>query len=657
MSEELQKRIYFYIDASQVKNEETVSRIYLAANGLEDSYSYSILPGQKLIWTEDYASHTPIKWEMVYDMEGYYFYGTVAAGSITEASSTGSGENTNKVEVLEYLRPIQYDFDTAVYGTVEDSEDSRTTPQYQQLLKVGNQTVEDFLTEIFKTDGYAGTYQGKDETAEDTVKNYVVITSDNVSHIYYPVQVDEEGKGVWAYLCTYGEIMSGFDYDEKLESLVDNEIQAAITLTAVNGTTNSKIVTDEEELRQALNDSTTQTISLGNAITLSSTLEITKGSYVLNLNGFGIEGKEVVEPLLQVDSGASLTVLNGTLQTTQTDTNGTARSGQVTSNETLQTTQTGILVEGGYLTLGHVTLQGSAGIVIQDHVQMVPQSETQNESETETQTEISKGTLDSQVMITNSTITTTGDSLLVLGNGSATDTRTRVVIQDSKLVSTEGSAICGQDIENTEDTDNTDNTDTGTWGTEIILLNTEVQGENYGIYHPQRQSTLRVLNSKVTGNIGIYMEGGSLYLTGGTVTGQAANSSTGVSSESNSVGISIKGTTKGSVYALLKESTETIGTIRTAGTTETTETTGNTDNTEEGPIVSGSTYALSLEGIAEGGTVSLRIEGGTYSSGTGYPAIYWNGIGTLQVAGGSYNGKLYTEEDATVIEIHQEEQE
>jgi hypothetical protein len=506
--------------------------------------------------------------------------------------------------------------------------------------------VEDFLTEIFKTDGYAGTYQGEDETAEDTVRNYVVITSDNVSHIYYPVQVDEDGTGVWAYLCTYGEIISGFDYEKKLTEnqdadTIQNAIQAAITLTAVNGTTQTKAVSTETELQKALKDSSIQNIVLDEPITLSGTLEVTEGSHVLNLNGFGITGKEGEELLLQVDSGASLTILNGTLQTSQADTNETTQSGQ-----------TVISVERGYLTLGHITLQGTAGIVINDDVQTITQSDTQNIDDLDNNTEIAKGTLDSQVMITNSTITTTGDSLLVLGNGSATETRTRVVIQDSTLKSTEGSAICGQDAENTDsadNTDNTDNTDSGTWGTEIILLNTEAQGKNYGIYHPQRQSILRVLNSKITGNIGIYMEGGSLYLTGGTVTGQAADNSTNGNTDgsigSNYVGISIKGTTKGSVYALLKK------------TTETTETTDNTDNTEEGPMVSGSTYALSLEGITEGGTVSLRIEGGIYSSGTKYPAIYWNGIGTLQVAGGSYNSNTYDKDNTEVINSLQENQE
>jgi hypothetical protein len=79
-------------------------------------------------------------------------------------------------------------------------------------------------------------------------------------------------------------------------------------------------------------------------------------------------------------------------------------------------------------------------------------------------------------------------------------------------------------------------------------------------------------------------------------------------------------------------------------------------------MVSGSTYALALEGITEGGTVSLRIEGGIYSSGTDssgtkHPAIYWNGIGTLQVAGGSYNSNTYDKDNAEVTNSLQENQE
>ena len=99
VTEELRKRVFFYVDTPQTYRfgegeyvqEETVSRVYLG-NEETESYQYIVEAGDILVLTEAYYSDVPLKWERVFDMEGYYFRGTVS-------------EDTVSVE--EYLRPIK----------------------------------------------------------------------------------------------------------------------------------------------------------------------------------------------------------------------------------------------------------------------------------------------------------------------------------------------------------------------------------------------------------------------------------------------------------------------------------------------------------------------------------------------------------------------
>ena len=71
MDYEMQKRIFFYADTSEVINGETVSKVYVGSTD-DNYYEYTILPGQQLILSDDYHNDVPIKWQWVYDMEGYY---------------------------------------------------------------------------------------------------------------------------------------------------------------------------------------------------------------------------------------------------------------------------------------------------------------------------------------------------------------------------------------------------------------------------------------------------------------------------------------------------------------------------------------------------------------------------------------------------------
>lgn len=194
MDQEMQKRIYFYADTQQVWNSEDMERVYLSDTA---SYTY-IMPGPgKLTLTEDeeLCNDVPLKWQWVYDLLGYYMLGVVTEdGPIIE----------------EYLRPIEYDYDE-IKTTFEEDGTLATID--------GATTATEFLQQVSQSDGYVGT-----------------INVDESVGGYYPVEVDESGYGVWAYLCSYTEIQQNTDYDTKLGSgeVPISNFTAKVTISAQN---------------------------------------------------------------------------------------------------------------------------------------------------------------------------------------------------------------------------------------------------------------------------------------------------------------------------------------------------------------------------------------------------------------------------------------
>ena len=67
------------VDKTEAVNNENVSRLYLGSSEA-DSYTYTLLPGQVLVLSNDYYNDVPLKWAWVYDRLGYYFRGTVTEG-------------------------------------------------------------------------------------------------------------------------------------------------------------------------------------------------------------------------------------------------------------------------------------------------------------------------------------------------------------------------------------------------------------------------------------------------------------------------------------------------------------------------------------------------------------------------------------------------
>ena len=124
---DMRKRLFFYIDDMAYRGGEHTPRVYL--NSME-TYSYTVLPEHNLILGNN-GNASPLMWEWVFDVLGYYFLGTVTTES--------------KAVVSEYLRPVEYTLDKATFRDgVLTTVDGATTPAA-------------FIADLSDEDGYEGT--------------------------------------------------------------------------------------------------------------------------------------------------------------------------------------------------------------------------------------------------------------------------------------------------------------------------------------------------------------------------------------------------------------------------------------------------------------------------------------------------------------------
>ena len=158
LSKEMQQRLYFYVETPFYRNTERMDRVYVTTNS---AYTYTVFSGSEILITEESQNAPALKWRWVYDVLGYYVLGTV----------TADGEN-----IVEYVRPIEYAYDPI--STTFDANGALKTVD-------GIKTAASLLKEISATDGYSG-----------------IIDTSAAINGYYPVYINEEGYGVWAYLCT-----------------------------------------------------------------------------------------------------------------------------------------------------------------------------------------------------------------------------------------------------------------------------------------------------------------------------------------------------------------------------------------------------------------------------------------------------------------------
>lgn len=588
LPEELQKRIYFYADTSKTVTfsdgitewiteegtveegaieegateetvvQETVSKIYLGASA-PDNYTYTILPGQILTMNELYCNDVPIKWEWVYDMLGYYFRGTVDASA------------ENPVITDEYLRPIEYDYNEAVF----DKENT------QQLQQIGAITREEFLTQISSEDGYFGTINEAEAVA---------IVQDDVQKLYYPVEVDSNGYGIWAYLCNYSEVEEGIAYDTQLaEAGQTVTAEATIFLTAYSMAAQTESVYTEAALKAALTDADIDVVELATDISTGSTITLAEGMKVLDLNGYNLtyDGLENEYELISVSDGATLIVTDGEITGNSTAT-GTASKLNSKAMEAV----------GGNIVLNGVKISGvDSAVVIADYA-----AETAG---------------DSVIQITNSDLTAAQATIFLQGNGSASDTMTRVIVQNSKITSQYNNAINGQGS-------------TDRWGTELILADSEINGYYGGIYQPQQKSATTITNCTVTGNTGIILKGGTMNIYDSTIQGtgevdvnDAAIVTSGYTDTGD--GIYVEAGYAWSTSLILKG---------------------------QNKVISDKAYAVEMIGETGKGPGRILIyDNGTYTGNKG--DANWNGIGTFEIYGGTFtNGTV----NATITRYDVEEQ-
>lgn len=420
MSEEMQKRMYFYTDSVAVRNSEKMQKVYISS---QYGYTYTLFPRSEI--TPD------IYWQWVYDVVGYYVVATVT---------------TDSVEITDYIRPIEYEFDLAT-----------TTFVNGQLNTVNGSSVSDFLQQVSSSDGFDGT----------------IDTTSKVNG-YYKVNVDSNGYGVWAYLCSYEEIIDNMGQDTQLGAEV-NSCNAKIKITGYNSREEAVSISSEEELVKAIESASVSLVTLNDNITLSSTLSLNAGTTtMIDLNGYTLSAG-FDDNIISAHAGALLLVQNGTITgTTDAD---------------MVTTKAAVYSSGGYVTLQNVKISNVVdGVSIYD-----------------SQNDIGA---DSKLTLTGCEIITEDCGVYVKANGELSEELANITIDDC-VIHSNGLAgvMCNGDG----------------WGTNIAIRNSTITGKWAGIYHPQLyNSYMKITGSTVSGYTGIAVKSGVVDIVNCTVSGTGA---------------------------------------------------------------------------------------------------------------------------------------
>lgn len=461
MPEELQKRIYFYVPAAAKESDKTADRVYLSTYG---GYSYRVMPKSTLLLTADSAADAPVRCEWVYDVLGYYVYGTLDTKGQLITGREG-------VEAPVYIRPVEYDYDKAIF-------------QDDKLLTVGEDNVEEFVKALLAADGY------KNADTTTKVGDYYAVNTTGTS--------GTEQTGLWLYLCTQTEIDAATELDtcigtyrylleqkdeqgnaiplteeqeyKDVAALLDGA-KATIQIAGQNLRTSIADVTAAESLTAALKRG--ESVRLAGDMTLEEAVTIPADKdVIIDLNGKQLTTAVVGQPVLESAPGSSITVLNGTIDGGSRD--------------------TAVQLVGSSAAFSGVTIQGR--LLIDD----------KNESN-------ENGTV-SVVRLSNCTLKTVGDEQVgvhVFGNGAASSSRTVLLVEDCTIEST-FAGILGNGSDDC-------------YGTDIQVLNSTVKGKYAGIYQPQRGSRLLVQNSTVEGMTGIAVKGGTVTIRNCIVNGTAEN--------------------------------------------------------------------------------------------------------------------------------------
>jgi len=482
MSANMQRRLFFYVDTHMTRDGETMDRVYI--NDFE-GYNYTVFSKGQLTLTEEISNAPRIKWEWVYDVLGYY---VMASPNKNDAGGILS------MNVQDYLRPIVYDYDEATLVYSKDEAGNQTV----DITTVDGKTpILTFLKELSKKDGYSGT-----------------INTDNVVYssgkAYYPVDVDAQGNGVYAYLSSYSDIQMDTTWDTKLgklayryaknpqdETLTDADKQllkheATLRISAQNSDSNAVSVNNLSGLRTALN--TADVVQLSSDITIpdNDSLVIPANTRaMIDLNEHTITGLDADGPAISVQQGSSLTLLNGSM------------IGQNISNGKGK----GIETTGAEVIMSNITMSGfDNGVYMGDQ-------NTVNGKANE---------LDSRVHMVGCEIDANWYGVYINGNGTNSAQKTQLIVDDS-VVAGYGYGITGSGNTNRS-------------GTDIQILNGSTvkqnrlkadgtqNGTGAGIFQPQKDSTLTIMDSTVEGYTGIALKGGHANILDSEVIGYGGTS-------------------------------------------------------------------------------------------------------------------------------------
>ncbi len=286
MSEPMQRRLFFYAEASQNRNGENMDRVYLNS---QDGYTYTIFSKGNLTLTDTVHNDAQLKWQWVYDVLGYYVLGTL--------------KDDGTVAIAEYLRPVEYDYDEA--RTTFKAKNGAGSALELETVD-GKTTVEAFLQQISATDGYPGTIDPATKTAGG----------------YYKVSADENNYGVWVYLCNYSDIVSETYWDTQLgeraaaaetdPSVTPDTYTARLTVSGQKSDVDVQVISTQKRLEEALSGPEDAVLQLAQDLSIDPVVIPSGKKVLLDLNQHTLTTQGAM--LMDVEEGSSVRVFDGNLE-------------------------------------------------------------------------------------------------------------------------------------------------------------------------------------------------------------------------------------------------------------------------------------------------------------------------------------------------------
>lgn len=461
----LQKRIYFYTETPYTvgsgENAENVARRYLTNS---TAAPYTVLSMGQLTMSDDFCTvDTPIYWEWVYDLLGYY----------VRLEPTDDGSVIEK----EYLRPIVYDYDKATFD------------ENGNLATVDGKHMDHFLQDITAEDGYLNKFVESNITTDSkTGTKYYTVDNDNQNTLGYYTAIR---------LLTKQEIAEANLWDTEHAGASFNNVK--ITITGETANVDMINVGATEDLTKALRSENGGYIRLSGNLELTENITVSaKKPVILDLNGATLTGSATGGDLFTVGKGGELTVINGTIK-----------------NSAGNTTLFG--VNNGKLTVSNVTataegesqwgiyIQDNNGTTAQDGDSIVYITHSTISTGQPTVMVIGNNTTTAQktrCVIENSTLTS--GYVTVCGNGKTVSGGTAIEIKDSIITGKYAAVYHPQDNStlHAENSTFTGNTGIAVKGGSMTLHNCAVTGDG-----TKGDPTFQSSGFSDTG-AGIYLEAG-----------------------------------------------------------------------------------------------------------------------------------------------------